>query len=90
MRLSRLFAQALARPVGACLIVFVMWALLDRAVSTQAPAPAPPAGGTAAPQAPPAGGGRAGIQPARRGAVAAGFPRTRRQRLRSCVRRWIA
>jgi PQQ-dependent dehydrogenase (methanol/ethanol family) len=60
MRLSRSIARELARPVGACLVVLATWVLLDRAVLTQAPAPAPPAGGAAAPQAPPAGGGRAG------------------------------
>ena len=60
MRLSRTFARALARPVGACLIVFATWAILDRTVLTQAPAQTPPAGGTPAPQSPPAGGGRAG------------------------------
>ena len=60
MRVSRSFAPELARTVGACLVVFAAWAVLDRTVLTQAPAPAPPAGGTAAPQTPPAGGGRAG------------------------------
>ncbi len=60
MRLFRSFTREFARPVGACLVVFATWAVLDRTVLTQAPAPAPPAGGTAAPQAPPAGGGRAG------------------------------
>ncbi len=47
MRLFRSFARKLARPVGACLVVLAAWALLDRVVLTQAPAPAPPAGGTA-------------------------------------------
>ena len=91
MRLLRSFAQKLARLVGACLIVFATWALLDRTVLTQAPAPAPPAGGTAVPPAPPAGGGRAGdpTAGAAAAAVAACFPRSRRQRSRSCVRRWI-
>jgi alcohol dehydrogenase (cytochrome c) len=60
MRLFRSFARELARPVGACLVVFATWALLDRTALTQAPAPAPPAGSSAVPQAPPAGGGRAG------------------------------
>jgi alcohol dehydrogenase (cytochrome c) len=60
MRRFRSFARVLTRPVGACLVVFATWALLDRTVLTQAPAPAPPGGGTAVPQAPPAGGGRAG------------------------------
>jgi alcohol dehydrogenase (cytochrome c) len=60
MRLSRSFARAPARSVGACLIVFATWAILDRTVLTQAPAQTPPAGGTPAPQSPPAGGGRAG------------------------------
>jgi alcohol dehydrogenase (cytochrome c) len=60
MRLLRSFTRELARPVGACLVVFAAWAVLDRTALTQAPAPAPPAGGTASPQAPPAGGGRAG------------------------------
>ena len=83
MRLVRSFARDLARPVGACLVVFATWALVERTVVTQAPAPAPPAGGTAVPPAPP-GGGRGG------GAVvAASFPRSRRQRSRTCVRRWI-
>ena len=81
MRLCGSFARELARPVGAYLVVFAAWALLDRAVLTQVPAQTPPAGGTAAPPAPPAGGGRAG---------AACFPRLRRKRSRSCVRRWIA
>ena len=58
MRLCGLFARELARPVGAYLVVFAAWALLDRAVLTQAPAQTPPAGSTAAPPAPPAGGGR--------------------------------
>ena len=58
MRLCGSFARELARPVGAYLIVFTAWALLDRAVLTQVPAQTPPAGGTAAPAAPPAGGGR--------------------------------
>ena len=92
MRLVRSFARDLARPVGACLVVFATWALVDRTVVTQAPAQAPPAGGTAAPPAPPAGGGRAGDPaPAQTAAavVAASFPRSRRQRSRSCVRRWI-
>src|SRR6185295_1707768 len=64
MRLSGWFARKLARPVGACLVGLAAWALLDRVVLTQVPAPAPPAGGTAVPQAPPpappAGGGRGG------------------------------
>jgi alcohol dehydrogenase (cytochrome c) len=60
MRLSRSFARAPARSVGACLIVFATWAILDRTVLTQAPAQTPPPGGTPAPQSPPAGGGRAG------------------------------
>ena len=93
MRLFRSFARELARPVGACLVVFATWALLDRTVLTQAPAPAPPAGGTAAPPAPPAGGGRAGdptpAPAGRGGGRAACFPRSRRKRSRSCVRRWI-
>ena len=93
MRLFRSFARKLARPVGACLVVFATWALLDRAVLTQAPAPAPPAGGTAAPPAPPAGGGRAGDPAPPRAAaavaVAASSPRSRRKRSRPCVRRWI-
>ena len=59
MRLSRSLARALARPVGTCLIVFATWAILDRTVSTQAPAQTAPAGSTP-PQSPPAGGGRAG------------------------------
>lgn len=45
MRLSRSFA--------ACLVVLASWALLDRVVTTQVTAPAPPARGTAAPQTPP-------------------------------------
>jgi len=60
MRLFRSFARDLARPVGACLVVLVAWAHVDRGVLTQAPAQAPPAGGTAAPPAQTAGGGRAG------------------------------
>ena len=67
MRLSRSFARELARPVGACLIVFATWTILDRAVLTQAPAQTPPAGGTPAPQSPPAGGGRAGNPPTTEG-----------------------
>ena len=59
MRLSGSLIRERARPVGLCLVVVATWMVLDRTVSTQAPAPAPPAGGTAAPQAP-AGGGRGG------------------------------
>ena len=70
MRLSRSFARELARPVGACLIVFATWAILDRTVLTQAPAQTPPAGGTPAPQSPPAGGGRAGDPQPRKAAAA--------------------
>ena len=55
MRLSRSVARTLARPVGACLAVFALWALLDHVVLTQQPAPAPPPG---------AGDGRAGAPPA--------------------------
>ena len=66
MRLSRLFARELARPVGACLVVFATWALLDRTVFSQAPAQTPPAGGTAVPPAP-AGGGRGGDPPTAEG-----------------------
>ena len=84
MRLSRSFAQELARPVGACLIVLAAWALLDRAVLTQAPPPA----STAVPQAPPAGGGRAG-DPNAAGGRGRGCPRSRRRRSRPCARRWI-
>ena len=80
MRLCGSFARELARPVGAYLVVFTAWALLDRAVLTQVPAQTPPAGGTAAPPAPP----RAAAE------GAACFPRLRRKRSRSCVRRWIA
>ena len=92
MRLLRSFARNLARLVGACLIVFSTWALLDRTVLTQAPAPAPPAGGTAVPPAPPAGGGRAGDPPTAAGGRGGGpacSPRSRRRRSRCCVRRWI-
>jgi alcohol dehydrogenase (cytochrome c) len=60
MRLLGSFVRKLARPVGVCLIVFATWAVLDRTVLTQAPAPPPSTGSTAAPQAPPAGGGRGG------------------------------
>ena len=59
MRRLGSFVPELARPVGACLVVFATWVMLDRTVLTQAPAPSAPAGGTPAPQAPP-GGGRAG------------------------------
>ena len=51
--------------------MFAAWALLDRAVLTQAPAQAPPAGGTAAPPAPPAGGGRGVLTPFAKAALAA-------------------
>ena len=60
MRLFRSFGREVARPVGAGLVVFAIWAFLDGAVLTQAPAQTPPAPGGVAPQAPPAGGGRAG------------------------------
>ena len=66
MRLFRSSAWELARFLGACLIAFTASALLERSVLTQAPAQAPPAGGTAGP-APQAGGGRGGDQPAGRG-----------------------
>jgi hypothetical protein len=59
MRLLGSLVPELARPVGAGLVVFAAWAVLDRTVLTQAPAPSAPAAGTPAPQAPP-GGGRAG------------------------------
>jgi alcohol dehydrogenase (cytochrome c) len=61
MRLFGSFARKLARPVGACLGVFAVWAVLDRVVITQQPAPAPPAG---VPPAAPPGDGRAGAPPA--------------------------
>ena len=57
MRLSRSSAREVARSATACFVAFATWAALDQAASTQVPAPAPPAGGTAAP---PAGGGRGG------------------------------
>jgi hypothetical protein len=76
MRLSGSLIRERARPVGLCLVVVATWMVLDRTVSTQAPAPAPPAGGTAAPQAAAA-------------AVAANCLRSRRKRSRSCGRRWI-
>jgi alcohol dehydrogenase (cytochrome c) len=57
MRLLRSSTRELARLVGACLVAFATWTLVDQVVSTQTPAPAPPAGG---PAAPPAGGGRGG------------------------------
>jgi hypothetical protein len=50
MRLSGSLIRERARPVGLCLVVVATWMVLDRTVSTQAPAPAPPA----------AGGGRGG------------------------------
>ena len=61
MPLFRSFARKLARPVGACLVVFAVWAVLDRVVITQQPAPAPPAG---VPPAAPPGDGRGGAPPA--------------------------
>jgi hypothetical protein len=76
MRLSGSLIRERARPVGLCLVVVATWMVLDRTVSTQAPAPAPPAAGTAAPQAAAA-------------AVAANCLRSRRKRSRSCGRRWI-
>ena len=73
MRLFRSFARKLARPVGACLIVLATWVLLDRTVSTQAPAQPPPAGAPAAPAPPPAGGrgGRGVLTPFAKAALAA-------------------
>ena len=59
MRLCGSFGRELARPLGASLVLFATWAVLERVVLTQAPAP-PPTGGTAVAQAPPAGGARAG------------------------------
>jgi hypothetical protein len=79
MRLSGSLIRERARPVGLCLVVVATWMVLDRTVSTQAPAPAPPAAGTAAPQAPQAAAA----------AVAANCLRSRRKRSRSCGRRWI-
>src|SRR5688500_4433638 len=73
MRLFRSLARELARHVGACLVVFATWALLDGTVLTQAPAQPPPAGGAAAPPAPPAGGrgrGRGELSPFAKAALA--------------------
>ena len=69
MRLPEVFAWKRSRVIGLCVLVFGAWALLDRAVLTQAPAPAPapPAGGAAAPQTPPAGGRAAEPAPTKGG-----------------------
>jgi len=80
MRLCGSFARKLARSVGAGLVVFAAWALLDRAVLTQVPAQTPPPG---APR-------RRRRLPRAAAEGAAYFPRLRRKRSRSCVRRWIA
>ena len=66
MRLSGSVARTLVRPVGACLVVFALWALPDHIVLTQQPAPAPPPGPGdgrgAAPPAAPAGRGGRGLE----------------------------
>jgi alcohol dehydrogenase (cytochrome c) len=70
MRLSRSFALKLARSSGACVAMFAAWALLDRVVSTQASAQAPPASGAPAP--PGRGGrGRGPLSPFAQSALAA-------------------
>ena len=63
MRLLRSSAREVARSVAVCLVVFGSWAVMGQGVATQAPAPGPPAGGTAAPPA----GGRGGDPAAGRG-----------------------
>ena len=73
MRLSGSLAREIARPAGACLVVFAMSALLGQAVLTQAPAQTPPAGSTPPPAPPPAGrgGGRGALTPFAKEALAA-------------------
>jgi alcohol dehydrogenase (cytochrome c) len=73
MRLSGSLAREIARPVGACLVVFAMSGLLGQAVLTQAPAQTPPAGSTPPPAPPPAGrgGGRGALTPFAKEALAA-------------------
>ena len=80
MRLPGSLAREIARPVGACLVVFATTAVLERVVLTQAPAQPPPAGTTTAPAAPPAaghggeagrGGGRGALTPLAQEALAA-------------------